>query len=94
LIALRLLGSSYPRELSRLLESPLWVVQKALLALERNGLVVARTVGRTRLFEINPRYFARPELEAFLLRLSDADGRLRERAAELRRRPRRTGKPL
>jgi len=57
-------------------------------------LVVGRLVGRSRVYTINPRYFAKQELEGYLLRLSDADAELRGRIAQLRRRPRRTGKPL
>jgi hypothetical protein len=89
-----MLGESYARELARLLESPLSAVQRALIGLERDGMVAGRSVGRTRVFRLNPRYFARAELEAYLLRLAVADRWLEERAAQLRRRPRRTGKPL
>jgi sugar-specific transcriptional regulator TrmB len=94
LLALRLLGESYPRELSRLLEAPLNSVQQALQGLEKDGLVVARAAGRTRLFRINPRHFAYAELMQFLLRLTEAEEDLIQRVEGLRRRPRRTGKPL
>ena len=93
LLALRLLGSSYPRELSRVLETPLAPVQRALRGLEQDGLVAARTVGRTRLYTLNPIYFARGELAAYLARLADADPALQRTVITLRRRPRRTGKP-
>jgi DNA-binding transcriptional ArsR family regulator len=88
LLALRLLGDSYPRELARLLESRLSGVQKALRSLEVDGLVAARSVGRIRLYQLNPRYFAADALFAYLSRLSDPEERLKDRAAELRRRPR------
>jgi DNA-binding transcriptional ArsR family regulator len=94
LLALRLLGDSYPRELSRLLEMPLSGVQKALRSLEMDGLVAGRSVGRTRLYQLSPRYFASDALAAYLARLAEPEGRLRERTATLRRRPRRAGKPL
>lgn len=94
LLALHLLGESYPRELARLLEAPLSGVQRALLSLELDGLVAARSVGRTRLFRLEPRYFARDALERFLGRLSEPELDLRNRVSALRRRPRRTGKPL
>jgi hypothetical protein len=109
LIAFELLRQSYARELARLLEAPLSVVQKGLASLERDGLIAGRLVGRTRLFEINPRYFAAKQLRLFeinpryfaakqlrdfLDRLAAADTDLKRRAAELRRRPRRTGKRL
>ena len=94
LLALQLLESSYPRELSRVLKTPLAPVQRALQGLALDGLVAARAVGRTRLFTLNPTYFAKRELAAYLERLADADRELQRAVASLRRRPRRTGKPL
>lgn len=92
LLALSLLGSSFPRELSRALGTSLSAIQKAVRSLERDGLVAVRNEGRTRVIELSPRYFARAELSAYLARLAAADPTLREAAAGLRRRPRRTGK--
>ena len=94
LLALRLLGESYARELARLLEISLSSVQKALQSLERDGLVAARAAGRTRLCQLNPRNHALGELERYLERVLEPEATLRARAAELRRRPRRPGKPL
>ena len=94
LLALRLLEETYPRELARLLEIPLSVVQKAIRSLEADALLTGRSVGRTRAFRLNPSYFARRELREFLLRLLETETRLKRRAATLRRRPRRTGKRL
>jgi DNA-binding transcriptional ArsR family regulator len=94
LLALRLLDESYPRELARILGVSLSGVQMALRGLERDGLVAARTAGRTRLFRLNPRYFAREELQRYLLRLTEPEDELRQRVAQIRRRPRRTMKPL
>ena len=94
LVALRLLSESYPRELARVLGVPLSGVQKALRSLERDALVATRTMGRSRLVRINPGYFARKTLDAYLLRLSEPATELRETIEALRRRPRRTGKPL
>jgi predicted transcriptional regulator len=94
LVTLSLLGSSFQRELSRLLGRSPSVVQKALTGLERDGLVAGRLVGRTRSYTLNPRYFGLKELEAFLARLAEADADLRQRTSDLRRRPRRAGKPL
>ena len=94
LLAIRLLGSSYGRELSRVLGVPLAPVQRALRGLELEGLVACRAVGRTRLFTLNPSYFAKRELAAYLAKLADADPELQRAVTTLRRRPRRTGKPL
>ena len=93
LVALRLLGTSYPRELSRFLESPVSGVRKALQGLERDGLVAGRVAGRTRLVQLSPTYFARDELRSYLARLAEAETELRARTESLRRRARRAGKP-
>ena len=94
LLALSLLSESYPRELARLLAMPFSSVQKALSSLEKDGLVAGRAVGRTRVFQLDPRYFARDELQRLLLRLAEPELELKARLATLRRRPRRTAKPL
>ena len=94
LIALRLLASSYPRELARTLGAPVSGVRKALRSLERDGLVAGRSVGRTRVYQLNPTYFARETLQGYLSRLAEADPDTRERVSRLRRRPRQAGKPL
>jgi len=94
LVALGLLESSYPRELARLLDAPISGVRKALAGLERDGLVSGRLVGRTRIVQLNPAYFAREELRTYLVRLAAADSELRRRVEGLRRRPRQAGKPL
>lgn len=94
LLALRLLAESYSRELARVLDMPFSSVQKALRSLERDGLVAGRTLGRTRVFALDPRYFAHDDLQRFLLRLTGPEVELKARVASLRRRPRRTTKPL
>ena len=94
LLALQLLTESYARELARLLELNLSGVQKALQSLERDGLVAARAVGRTRLYRLSPRAPGRREMERYLEKLLEPEAQLRSRAAQIRRRPRRTGKPL
>jgi predicted ArsR family transcriptional regulator len=94
LLALHLMGESYPRELARILEVSLWGAQQALRRLELDGLVAGRSMGRTKVFRINPRYFAYRDLQRYLQRLTEPEENLRERVAAIRRRPRRTGKPL
>lgn len=94
LLALQLLEEVHVRELSRVLGTGLRSAQVALQSLERDGLVVGRSVGRARVFRLAPGYFARRELRAFLARLVESDPELREATATLRRRPRRTGKPV
>jgi DNA-binding transcriptional ArsR family regulator len=94
LIVLGSIESSYPRELARILGSAINGVQSALRSLERDGLVVGRSVGRTRVFQLNPRYFAAQAVRALVAKLAIVDTDLGERIASLRRRPRRTAKPL
>ncbi|MBI2159631.1 MAG: winged helix-turn-helix transcriptional regulator [Candidatus Rokubacteria bacterium] len=94
LLSLRLLGDSYARELARVLDMPFSSVQKALRSLEKDGLVAGRALGRTRVVTLNPRYFALDDLERFLLRLTEPEFELKARVSSLRRRPRRTAKPL
>lgn len=94
LLALCLLSESYPRELTRILGMPYSSVQKALRSLERDGLVAGRALGRTRLVQLDPRYFAYDDLQRLLLRLTQPEFELKARLSTLRRRPRRTGKPL
>ena len=94
MIALDLLETSYPRELARVLELPLFGVQRALSGLEKDGLVAGRLAGRTRLYRLNPRYFALRELRTFHARLAEPEEALRTRVEDLRRRPRRAGKRL
>lgn len=94
LLALELRGESYPRELARLLGSSLSVVQKGIRSLELDGLIAGRSVGRTRVYSINPGFFAVIEVRGLARRLADADRELRRGVGELRTRPRRTGKPV
>src|SRR5215468_5307858 len=86
LLSLSLLGESYARELARALHAPLSGVQKALQSLELDGLVAGRPVGRTRVYQLDPRYFARDALKAFLRRLAEPEAALRSQVATLRRR--------
>ena len=94
LVAVRLLGDTYPSELAELLGLRLFSVQKALETLERESIVTSRLVGRTRQVSLNPRYSAYRELEALLWKLGARDLPLQQRLGQKRRRPRRAGKPL
>jgi DNA-binding transcriptional ArsR family regulator len=94
LLTLSLLSESYPRELARLLNLPLSGVQRALYSLENDGLIAARSAGRTRLFRLDPRYFAREDLARYLARIAESETELKDRISSLRRRPRKSGKPL
>lgn len=94
LLALELLSESYPRELARVLGTTLSVLQKAILSLEKDGLIAGRAVGKTRVFCINPQYFAQGALREYLRRLAAPESELTAKLSQLRRRPRRTGKEI
>lgn len=79
LLALALMEETYPRELARVLEMPLFSIQKALASLERDGLLASRLLGRTRLYGLNPRYLALRELREYLERLATREFELRRR---------------
>jgi DNA-binding transcriptional ArsR family regulator len=93
LVALGLLVESYPRELARILGTSLNGIQQALRGLEADGIIAARSAGRTRLYRLDPRYFAHLDLRRYVLRLAEAEVELKRRVDSLRRRPRRAGKP-
>jgi DNA-binding MarR family transcriptional regulator len=85
----------YSREIARFFDTDPSQVQKQLDQLESGGVLVSQTVGRTRLYEFNPRYALRRELEALLAKaLGFQPESLRERLTMNRRRPRRRAKPL
>ncbi len=85
----------YAREIARFFDAPLDPIQKALDGLERSGVLVSRSVGRTREYEFNTRYPMRDELSALLEKaLSLYPNELRDELLLARKRPRRKGKPL
>jgi hypothetical protein len=94
LILIASLTETYPRELARLLGAPLVSVQRIIDGLQLEGVVSSVVVGRQRRVSLNPRWFAANQLRALLLRLAEGDPRYDALAASLRRRPRRSGKPL
>lgn len=87
--------SGYARKIADTYEMPVSVVQDQLRKLESAGILVSRTVGRTRVFEFNPRNPSVRNLRKFLS--SELEGMpisLTKRYFRERQRPRRTGKPL
>lgn len=94
LVLLEVKGSSHLREIARIYGVSVSVVRWALVALERDGLVIGRAVGRSRLLELNPRFFCIQELRALLGAVAAARPELFEPAMAVRSRPRRSGKPL
>lgn len=85
----------YAREIAGFFSVALAPLQKQLDKLEAGGVLVSRSVGRTRLYTFNPRYPMLQELKAFLAKaISFYDEELQSRLILDRRRPRRRGKPL
>ncbi|HET6348349.1 MAG TPA: hypothetical protein VFH88_04620 [Candidatus Krumholzibacteria bacterium] len=94
LIAIALLGETFPAELARVLKAPLYSVQTIVAALDREGVIASRISGRARVVSLDPRYFAYGELKKLLLRLAEAEPALRVAASGRRSRPHRAGTRL
>lgn len=85
----------YAKEMADFYSSSLDPIQKQLERLDTEGVLVSRTVGRTRLFSFNPRYVFLDELTALLEKArSFYPPEEIERLTMRRKRPRRSGKPL
>jgi DNA-binding transcriptional ArsR family regulator len=96
LLYLEQYGEGYGKAIADTFEDvSLSMVQRQLERLERSGLLVSLSKGRTRVFTWNPRYPFLPELRMLLRKaLSSVPEEERRRYFAQRRRPRRTGKPL
>jgi len=88
-------GQGYARQIAATHGSSVSVILKQLARLENGGILVSRSLGRTRVYELNPRWFFHKELKALLEKalaaLPEEEVKKHYRA---RRRPRRAGKPL
>lgn len=93
LVATHLLGETWPSELASMLSLRIYSVQRILQAYEREGVLISRTMGRTRRVSLNPHYVAHAQLEALLWKLGQVDVELQSMLAVRRRRPRRASKP-
>lgn len=88
-------GSGYASGMAKTLGIPVSVVQDQLRKFEDAGVLVSRTVGRTRVFEFNPRNPTSRRLREFLA--AELRALPRDITGDFfreRRRPRRTGKPI
>jgi DNA-binding transcriptional ArsR family regulator len=89
------LGEGYPREVARVWDATPSAVQKQLLRLETAGVVYSRSLGRTRLYRLNPRYPFLTELKALLgAALAFYPEEERQKLVMTRQRPRLAGKAL
>ena len=87
--------SGYASKIAQTYGSPVSVVQDQLRRLESAGVLVSKTIGRTRVFEFSPRNPSVTNLRKFLAgELESLPASLTKRYFRERQRPRRTGKPI
>lgn len=88
-------GEAYATGTAKDLGIPLSAVQRQLLKLETAGFLTSKLAGRTRLYRIDPKRPSARKLQEFIgvfyegMPLAE-----RERMFAVRRRPRRSGKPV
>lgn len=94
LVFLHAREEGFAREIARFYETDYYPIYDQLGKLEASGVIVSRKVGRTIVFQFNPRYALLPELRALLEKaLSYYPAAMQEGLLRNRRRPRRRGKP-
>ncbi len=85
----------YAREIAAFYKTDLKPIQMQLDKFEKGGVLVSRSIGRTRPYEFNPRYPFLTELKALLEKaLSFYPAKVQEELQMNRRRPRAKGKTL
>ena len=62
LVFLQARNEGYAREIARFFDTDLYPIQNQLERLETGGIIISREVGRTVLFQFNPRYALLDEL--------------------------------
>ncbi len=88
-------GEGYATEIARFFDTDLYAIQKQLERLENSEVLVSKKVGRTRVYQFNPRYPFLIELKSLLERvLSFYPEDIQEKLVMNRRRPRKKDKPL
>jgi len=88
-------GSGYASRIAGTYTMPVSVVQDQLRKLEAASVLVSRNVGRTRVFEFNPRSPTATRLQGFLAaELEGLPDEIVMKYFRERQRPRRTGKRL
>lgn len=85
----------YAREIANYYDTALSPLQKQLDKLEQYGILYVKFIGRTKVFSINPRYPFFQELNQLLQKaITFLPNDEKQRLLFVRKRPRRTGKPL
>jgi len=86
---------AYPSELSKMFDIPVNGIQQQMDRLESGGVVVSSMVGRTRLYQFNPRYPFLKELRALIRKAMEfLSEKEMQQYYRRRTRPRKKGKPL
>jgi len=86
-------GSGHAARIASTFDTPLSGIQRQLLKFETNGILVSRLVGKTRVFEFNPRSPLARNLKQFLaIELDNLPRETYQQYFYQRQRPRRTGK--
>ena len=87
--------TGYATEIARFFDADLYAIQKQLERFEESDVLVSSKVGRTRVFQFNPRYPFLDELKSLLKKsLSYYPKNIQEELLLNRRRPRKKDKPL
>lgn len=87
----------FATELMQRFQTALSPIQKSLDKLERAGVIVSFSVGKTRVFQFNPRYALLKELQAFMEKAyAFLPEKIKNQYYEpsIRKRPRKRTKPL
>ncbi len=85
----------YSREIARYFKIALSPLQDQMQILEEGGIIIGRKIGKTIVFQLNPRYpFYNELLELLNKAISFLPASERDKLLMVRRRPRRKGKPL
>ena len=90
-------GNCYASQLRDRFQLSLYGFQKALARLEKGGILVSHRVGKTLVYEFNPRYPFLSELKIFLKKAYESfpeEVQIKYYEPIVRKRPRRKGKPL
>lgn len=85
----------YAGEIVEFWDCPDRPIKREINRLESDGVLIAKPLGRTIIYSLNPRFFLRNELRALLLKIIEAyPPEWKEKLLFNRRRPRAKGKPV
>jgi hypothetical protein len=87
--------NGYATEIAKFFDADLYAIQRQLERLEKSDVLVSKKVGRTRVYQFNPRYPFLHELKGLLTSvLNHYPEEIKEKLLMNRRRPRKKDKPL